>query len=183
MRLKTSLKAKSKGFTFLELIAVTAFLALLVAVVAPRLVPAKDSSDLRRFFSLSRALFTTAREDAISLGVPITVRIENETTLIATRANQDDSQRQDTIHSVAMPAGVTIGKAVSAGQEENTADWEVTFQPDGTCLGGGLQFDLDDEAYRSVTVRETDGAILYTTGEIQAQTEEKWTAGEHEKRF
>lgn len=165
------------------MVVVTALLVLATALVAPRLLSTQEGSETRRFFSDVRGLIIAARDEAILRGVPVSVEFAEDNSIVATRERLEDAMQTDTIRSLPVQPGVTASRTVLDGETVEQSDWKLTFYPDGTSLGGGVEFAVNGQPFRSVYVVHGLSSVALISGELPDPSEQKWTAGEHEKRF
>ncbi|MCW5724703.1 MAG: prepilin-type N-terminal cleavage/methylation domain-containing protein [Maricaulaceae bacterium] len=118
------------GYTLAELVVVLAIIALIVALVAPRLLTTSDAAEVRRAAALIETAARAARADARITGrdAAMIVDLQARTIEISPRGRVHD-----------LPRSVEI-EAVVADTELAQSRAAVRFFPDGGATGG--RFDL-----------------------------------------
>ncbi len=172
-----------RAFTLLELMIVVTLIAMCIAIVVPRFAPVRQSAETRRFYSEARALFVSARENAITEGTQHIVRIGDNSSLEELIPAADGSGAMQTVQTLALPTGITWGDAKVQTNSVDAAGWQMSFQPDGTCLGGGIEFQENGQTTRSFQIDSKTGNVTVYTTNLPDTSSDVWPAGEYEKRF
>ncbi|HSE46291.1 MAG TPA: type II secretion system protein [Gemmatimonadales bacterium] len=182
-----------RGFTFIEVSVMIVIITVLSALVLPNVVRMAEANRKRQFFSSLWHLAGNAHELAIMDRRTMSVRLDSsgrafklvEQPSPSTSGSQqtqqdagDDEERER--DSLDVPVGIDTGNFTSDGNNTDSANWEVKFYPDGTSDGGGLEV-TDNGRVRSLVIRR-DGSLNLIEGPMPELDEEKWPAGEIEKR-
>jgi prepilin-type N-terminal cleavage/methylation domain-containing protein len=184
---------RSRGFTFIEISVVIVIIMILSALVLPNVVRMSEANQKRVFFSSLWQLAGKAHELAImdkktsairldSSGKSFkVVEIDDQNPSQQTNQNPQQSDSNETEkETLAVPDGIDTGNFSSDGNSQDSGDWEIKFYPDGTSDGGGLEV-TDSGRVRSLVIRR-DGSLSLVEGNLPDLAEDKWQAGEIEKR-
>jgi prepilin-type N-terminal cleavage/methylation domain-containing protein len=142
------------GFTLIELIVTLFLLGVVAAVMAPSLGRSMDTIRARAEVSGMAAYLRAAREQAITSGVPIEVRLVPESlTLVILAAGSDvvRSSRGFTTLLAIEPDPPTAGT--------------VTFQPQGLSSGGAFRILARGNRQYVVVVDALTGRVSYRAAE------------------
>ncbi len=176
-------KSSRRGFTLLELIIVVTMIALIAAIVAPRMFQQSDSAtergDLRRMVSFVR----TAKETAVLRGVPVVLRVDVEGRLTTEIGESVDVEGARELNSMSAPRGYSLAERIAPGGSVSGDDLIVMFYPDGSTTGGAFTYNNargDDQL--TISINDRTGFVKAQRGEAEEQQETRWRAGELERR-
>lgn len=174
-RPQTSAKVTRRGFTLIELSVAIVVLALLSALVAPRLVALRSGQETRAAKFAIRDLAKDARMRAVQEGVTVVVRGSRPDRIEMVRVGATEGE-ETVIRSLDLPEGVRLGTGEGASSE-----WEIRFFGDGRAEGRGVEIEHDG-ALDSVLVA-ANGSVVLREGGLPQATTETWPAGENERRL
>lgn len=164
-----------RGFTLIELSVAIVVLALLSALVAPRLVSMRSGQEARAAKFAVRDFARDARMRAIQEGATVVVRGSGQSSIEMVRLGTTEGE-ESVLRSLELPEGVRVGSGDGA-----SAEWEVRFFTDGRAEGRGVEIEHDG-ATDSVVVA-ADGSVTLREGALPEPTQETWPAGENERRL
>jgi general secretion pathway protein H len=167
-----------RAFTLIEISVVILVIALLAAIVMPNLVRMKESRERREFYSRMNRFVSTARESAITENVTLAITLGSSGRSLVLVEEDVDGERER--RSLEFPDGVETSVSDASGLGA-TGDWRLRFYPDGGADGGGLEFS-DGGRIRSLQV-SPDGSVRMADGPAEVRQQEKWQAGDYEKRL
>lgn len=164
-----------RGYTLIEMIAVTVILALVAAVVVPNLGTFKDGQTRRSFINGLPRLADQARVSAVTSGQTIEVVYDGNSLAIQRPATDEDEA--NSMSREQLPAGIEVSKFQLKGEESSPEEWAVSFYADGTCDSGGLEL---DEGGRPIAVifRPKSASVLVQNGALGDLPPDRWQAGE-----
>jgi prepilin-type N-terminal cleavage/methylation domain-containing protein len=143
-------RASARGFTLIELVVTLFVLGVAAAVVAPAMGRSVDAIRGRAEVSGMAAYLRAAREQAITSGVPLEVRLVSETrTLLILVAGSD---------AVRSSRGFTTLLAIEPDPPTATT---VTFQPEGLSTGGVFRILAPGRRHYVVVVDALTGRVSY----------------------
>ena len=169
-----------RGFTLVEMVAVTVVLAMVAAIVMPNLAAMTRGQAVRSFRAALPRMVTQARELAIQQGSEVTIRFDNGSFVIE-RAAQDQNDDAQQISRVQVPGDVTPSKFEVGGSEAGDGDWAVKFYADGKADSAGVEFAEGNSFWYMLTDAQTGKARLLN-GEMPVQADEEWEAGTYVQR-
>jgi prepilin-type N-terminal cleavage/methylation domain-containing protein len=174
------LRARIKrGFTLIELSVVIVILVLMSATVYLRLVSTESSRAYRDFRLAVRRLGIEAHEEAISRKQIASVAYDESGPALTLMVEGDD-QAEAEIRRVELAPGVEATR-FSAGDSDSTgAEWRLRFYPDGRSDGGGIELDSSGQTFAMYA--EKSGAVHFADGSLPELRDERWPAGEYERR-
>ena len=144
----------------------------------------KESSEHRAFFNGLWQMAGEAREKAISSNRQVEMGLDSGTEefTISRKSNATDEDQDDVVlKTLSIPKGIDTGSlSQNNSDSSSTADWSVTFYPDGTSSGGSLQV-TDADRVRSLRI-QSNGTVNIIDGELPDETNDQWDAGELEQR-
>jgi type II secretory pathway pseudopilin PulG len=163
----------------MEMIIVVFILSLLAAMIVPNVANQQQGLQRREFFSALSRFCVNAREDAISEKKTLKLTLDSSrNAFVVSEVNDDGDQERSSLN---LAKGMETQDFTTNGESSNSAEWEVTFNSDGTSSGGGIELD-DGGRIRSLQVKP-DGSISLDDGPAEQEpAEDKWPAGETEKR-
>jgi prepilin-type N-terminal cleavage/methylation domain-containing protein len=171
---------KNKGFTLIELSAVIIVLALLSAVVVPRLAVVRNSVEAKLSLDAIQRLASRGRELAISSGTPVQMAF-NETDAQFELRQTVQNEESSIVGQTALHRDFSATR-FRAGQNDMTAsDWVVTFYSDATSDGGAIEVD-EGGIVRTFIIGSKNGLSRWQDGAMPASESDRWQAGEIEQR-
>jgi type II secretory pathway pseudopilin PulG len=168
---------RNTGFTLMEMSIILVVLALFAALVVPNVVAIKRSRDLAALEADVARLPVTGRNEARSARVPVALRVDDTDLVLERRPPDADPQ---VVKRVPLTGDLRIESARNANGLTDVATWTWTVYPDGSADAGGLEFS-EGQNRKSLTL-ETDGGSRWMSGDLPDDLDEKWPAGELEKR-
>lgn len=181
----TSPRAKSnqqnglkKGFTLIELVAVITVLAVLAALVVPRIVTLRDSADRQAFFAEVRQVASVARELAQQRNETATLRYDSDLPGFTIELETEDGDAE-TVREIVALAEITVENLRVNGEDRTESDWEVLFFADGRSDSGSIEVLASGLLYHLRIDRA--GRSTWAPGEAPEDTQ-KWEAGDLEQR-
>jgi prepilin-type N-terminal cleavage/methylation domain-containing protein len=168
-------RVNKAGFTLIELLIVVTVLVIVASAVTPWMISMKKTSDRRDLLSSIRRVAAEARERAIRTGHSTDVIYDDSASELQIEETGEDGEASVVEH-VKMTSGVTPQRFQMAGKDATSADFKLTFSPDGRSNGGGIEFDGF-----AISV-DQNGTNKFIDGTLPEQTDEKWQAGDLEKR-
>ena len=76
---------------------------------------------------------------------------------------------------------LTARSFVAGSTDATASDWQVTFYADGTSDGGSVEVNQGG-IVRTLVLGAKSGLAKWQDGEAPANEEDKWQAGEYERR-
>ena len=170
----------SRAFTYIEMLVVLAIMLMLISVVRPNLVILRQGQNRRQFKEKLRVFASEARLRAVNQ--IHTVSLGYDKTAKAFRMTDEAADGTTTdAQTLELPDGVTTGK-FSADKDEAQGDvWRVPIYADGLSAGGGVEFQIGDEAETFLIDRGT-GMGRWTTDKLDDMPPDRWKAGSYAKR-
>lgn len=170
------MKQRRRGFTLVEMSAVIIVLALVAAIVTPRLAAVLEANKVREYRRNVINLMGQARENAIRTG-QVTSVSHNDGEFRMQSGTEDSASVMQRVQAIDT---VRAENFETDGSPAGDSDWQISFYPDGTCDGGGFELSEggDTEAIR---ILKRNGQIYRTDGDL-ASTEDpegRWNAGEN----
>ncbi|CAN5421990.1 hypothetical protein BH11ARM1_BH11ARM1_06860 [soil metagenome] len=162
---------------------VIVIITILSALILPNVVGMKESSEHCAFFNGLWQMAGEAREKAISSNRQVEMGLDSgagEFTISRKSSPTDEGQDDQVLKRLSIPKGIDTGSLSQNGSDSSTADWAVTFYPDGTSSGGSLQV-TDADRVRSLRI-QSNGTVSIIDGELPDESKEEWSAGELEQR-
>ncbi|GDX40414.1 hypothetical protein LBMAG21_07060 [Armatimonadota bacterium] len=177
MSTHATLKLNRRGFTLIELSVVIVILALFAMLVVPNFVAMRRS---RAYFDLEASIARTPVDtynEARSSHRPVQLRIEGSA-LIMERLTTDSDPQQ--VKRVDFTSDIQVDRTLLNGDSTDISSWKWTVYPDGSADAGGVEFLVG--ASRKSLVLHKDGKSQWLSGDLPDATEDKWQAGEIQKR-
>lgn len=166
-----------RGYTLIEMMAVTVILSLVAATIIPNLGSFKDGQIRRSFFTNLPRLADQARNTAVRTGEPVEVRFNGNSLILQARPVLETDEQAAIFEQESLPRGVGITRLLKNGEESSEEEWAITYYPDGTSEAGGLEF---SEGGRPISMqfRPKAGSVVMQNGNLAEMPLEKWQAGE-----
>lgn len=171
---------KNKGFTLVEISAVVLVLALLAAVVVPRLSVVRNSVEAKLSLDAIQRLASRARELAISSGTPVQMAFNEADSQFELRQTIDDTE-SSVVSQAPLHSDFTMSQLRSGQNDLSAADWVVTFYADATSDGGAVELD-EGGIVRTLIIGSKNGLSRWQDGAMPANETDRWQAGEIEQR-
>ncbi|HLH10535.1 MAG TPA: hypothetical protein VKV77_01510 [Methylovirgula sp.] len=125
------------GFVLIDLVAATAIMALMIALVLPMIAEYTVSARMHLLLANTASLLRDARTVAIAENDDETATFDAEQRVIRFGHR-----------SVHLPADVALSVTSGGGCTSDGDVTEITFHPDGTNCGGVLRFARGEEVFR-----------------------------------
>lgn len=155
-------------------------LVLIAATVYVRLAAVESSRAYRDFRLAVRRLGTEAREEAIRRKQIASVGYDESSTQL-TLVLEGEDQEETVLRSTDVAEGVEATRFTAGEAESNAAEWRLRFYPDGRSDGGGIEFDSGGQVF--CLYAEKSGTVHFDDGNLPDLQEERWPAGEYERRL
>ena len=178
--MRTSRRARTSGFTLVELGVIVLVIALLSALVVPRMSVAKRSINAKLSLDAVQRLASRARETSISSGRPVSMSF-NETDRQFELKQQSDTGDENVVGSAALPDDFTANRFAAGESDMSSTDWKVTFYPDATSDGGTIELD-EGGILRTLVIGSKSGLAKWQDGATPDNQDNRWQAGEIERR-
>jgi type II secretory pathway pseudopilin PulG len=159
------------------MIVVIVVLAAIASLTVPNLVRAREAREKRDFEANLYRLASYARETAIQDRKTLSLGISDRAFAVY---EETEGEEETELRSLTMPEGVETGSMAAEGEDATSSDWRLRFYADGTSDGGGVELNNDGRV-RSLQIKP-DGTMSLIEGSLEETGNEKWTAGEIEKR-
>ncbi|GMV88395.1 MAG: hypothetical protein AMXMBFR81_13260 [Chthonomonas sp.] len=176
----TTRRRRQTGFTLIEMMVVTAILALVAMTVFPNLARIQDAGRKREFVRSLTSMAREAREQAILSASTVSLRLDDTSLVIESAGALEEDAR--TLRTKSMPDGFSAQRTNVDGLDSSSAEWELRFYADGSSDRGGIELADDTGALYSLVIDNDRGQARLVSGELPVLTEETWQAGEIERR-
>ena len=176
-RVRANLHSRKSGFTLIEMMVVVVVLSVLASLVVPNLVRAQEGQQKRDFEASLYRLASYAREKAIQEHKTISLSMSDRSFVVN---DVTDGGDENELRTLAMPEGVDTGSFAAEGEDSTSGDWKLRFYSDGSSDGGGVELN-NDGRIRSLEIKP-NGSMKLVEGSLEENDNEKWMAGEIEKR-
>ncbi len=176
----TTRRRRQNGFTLIEMMVVTAILALVAMTVFPNLARIQEAHRKREFVRSLTSIAREAREQAILSASTVALRLDDSSLVVESAGSVDQDAR--TLRTKAMPSGFSAQRTNVDGLDSSSAEWELKFYADGSSDRGGIELADDTGALYSLVIDNDRGQARLVSGELPVLTEETWQAGEIERR-
>lgn len=170
-----------RGFTFIEMGAVITIVVLAAMVALERVSATIPGERVRAFRADLHRLAVVAKERAASSSRATLLRMDGTGNSI--EVVQTDSDGNETsITAVAIPDPVRTREFQLRGATSTADEWQISFEPDGTCLAGGIGFWDGANMQFAVGFDPRTSEAVIVDGDIPDLGEDRWQAGELEIR-
>lgn len=175
------MKKSKRGLTYVELSVVILVLSLVVAIVVPNLHAFLRGENYREHvIRLERIGLTAGRAAAQSNG-EAALTFDSGTDEFVISTGEEDTEAASELR-VPLPLGFEATRFINGRAEANVSEWQVTFFTDGSCSGGSVEFIEGGSEMRTLIVRASDGRSSLIEGPAPEANQERWPAGEYERR-
>lgn len=171
----------SSGFTLIEMMVVITLLVLMAAMVVPNLARLREAQQKRDFVSGLATFARQAREEAITGGQSVRLRLgdgESALEIVTTDLTSGDER---TIRTRRFPDGFGTGQTRIEDTLAPGSEWQLTFFPDGSSERGGIEITEGQRVYALVLDNEI-GQPRLVEGNLPDLSQDRWAAGEIERR-
>ena len=164
----------------MEMMVVVALVATISGIVVPNLAGWAKAQEARSATEAVYRLAIRARDIAETEGTATELVYDSSQrsfTLERTSQDEEGEESTDVLASARLPEGVDPDAFRRDGADGNSADWKVTFRPDGTSTTGSVSLGtrtLQVDGYGRPTWSASDDPL--------PDEEEEWPAGELEQR-
>lgn len=173
----------------MELSAVIVLLAVLAAVIVPRLPAIRASQDAINFRNQLLNLSEFARESAIENQRTATLRFDENNNFVYELAEDEDEtslsdqqlEEQLAQQSIPIPENVDFIIYQTANTEVNQEDWQCAFYANGSADRASLEFEQNGRPYHFVISAE-QGLSRVFEGRLVEVEPDTWPAGDIEVR-
>jgi prepilin-type N-terminal cleavage/methylation domain-containing protein len=180
---------RQRGFSFIEVSAVIVVLALLAAIILPRLANARRSFELTTYRASLNTMATEARRRALQTGQPQTVRFDGNALALSSGTVQDqDTQTTDAdgttteaIRRLTTPEDTSWVAFRRRNEDVTQDDWRLTCYPDGSCDEVAAEFTQSGRRWLFRT-EPRSGRPIITEGNLSDLESTSWEAGDIERR-
>lgn len=174
------MKKNNLGLTYVELSVVILVLSLVVAIVVPNLHAFLRGERYREDVIRLERVGITAGRLAAEGGGSVRLTFDSGTDELVVSAGEEGTEGE-TESRVALPLGFEAVRFIAGRTESSVADWRITFYADGSCSGGSIEF-IEDSDSRTLVIRSNDGRSSLIYGPAPEPGQERWPAGELERR-
>lgn len=177
MPIKITSKPNRRGFTLIEMSVVIIVITLFAMIIVPSFIAMRRS---RAYFDLEASvarLPIDAYNEARSGNRPAQLRVEGNALVIERVTADSDTQE---IRRVELTSEMQVDRVQKNGESSDLTSWKWTVYPDGSADSGGVEF-LVGGSHKSLALHK-DGKSQWLSGDLPDATEEKWQAGEIQKR-
>ena len=170
---------RRRAFTLIEMMAVTAVLAILAGLVTPNIASSLKAGRKRDYLQAIQRLTVEARQIAESSGTAA-VLVADEDGGMEIQQTEPGAQEPSTLRRLPPVQGIVPNRFVSGANEVGSGDWEAQFFPDGTSDQAGLEFDEAGTTW-SLSI-DKHGVGRVSKSELQELQEDRWPAGDYVQR-
>lgn len=170
---------RRRAFTLIEMMAVTAVLAIIAGLVTPNIASALKANRKRDYLESIQRLTVEARQIAESSGTA-TALVADEDGGLQILQTEPGAQEPTTLRTVSAVQGIAPSRFVNGNDEVGAGDWQAQFFPDGTSDQAGLEFGEGGTIWSLAIDRHGNGHV--TKGELEEVQEDRWPAGEYVQR-
>ncbi|MCW5942980.1 MAG: GspH/FimT family pseudopilin [Fimbriimonadaceae bacterium] len=171
----------SNGFTLIEMMVVLTLLVFMAAMVYPNLARLRDAQEKRDFVSGLATFARQAREEAISGGQSVRMRLGDGDNSLEIVTTDVDSGDERTLRTRRFPDGFSTGQTRIEDAIAPGSEWQLTFYPDGSSDRGGIEITEGQRVYALVLDNEI-GQPRLIDGNLPDLSQDRWAAGEFERR-
>jgi type II secretory pathway pseudopilin PulG len=176
-----NVRRTSGGFTLIEMTVIIAVLLILSSAIVPRLLSFSQSQRERAFMQQLLAMTAEGREAAIRLGKDVTMQYDDSKNAFAMHY-QDDSQNDSTLQTVVLPPNFQASKFEVGPNTTGASDFKLTFYPDGTADGGGVEIGRNTTDITSISVDKATGTVSLLHDPLPEVSDQTWQAGDYVHR-
>jgi len=177
------------GFTLIEMVVVTAILAMMAALIVPNLVAIHESQLVRQAQAALLRLPSEAHNEAVRSGQPVILRVNGDA-IVMERWNESDTdadpqnpQEVQEVKSVSLGNVLQVDGARLNGNTTDTGSWRWITYPDGSAFSAGLTFRIgSNTGDRSLWIPANGGTPTWQNGELPDTSTDTWPAGELQQR-
>lgn len=171
-------RSSRAAFTLIEMVVVTAIVALMSALILPNLVAIQRSRMLRDEQAVLKRLPTEARNEAVKARVTVSLRVDGNE-IVMERENTKTNE-PESVKRVPVGNGFQVTGAQSGNDTSDVGSWKWQAFPDGTSDSGGLTFQVGSEQ-QSLWI-PADGPARWVGADLPQTTDNSWPAGDLQQR-
>jgi Tfp pilus assembly protein FimT len=164
----------------MEMSVIVIVIAMLAAVIVPRMQAMDESREHREFVTNLRRIAVQAREEAISSGEIVALTIDEASRQLVLERESGETGSQ-VVRRLALSPRVTASQFNVEGASSGSGNWRPQFYPDGTADPAGIEFSSGDTSFSLVIDRK--GFPRVEDGPIPDLSEEEWSAGDYAPRI
>ncbi len=190
-----------RGFTFVEVGAIIVVIALCAALVVPNLVASRRGQGERLLLTQLPAFVLRARNEALTRRATLRISFDGQSSAFvldlddqsqsqtqgrapnaaSSRSSNETQETGQPIALLSLPEGVSVDRFILNGSDSGEGDWGVRFFGDGTAESSTLEFRAPAESF-CLVIDARKGTGEVREGAVADQPEDRWEAGELEKR-
>jgi type II secretory pathway pseudopilin PulG len=165
------------------MIAVTAILLIMAALIVPNLVGMAHSRSVRDNEEAIERLPAAARIEAQRSGAPVILRIQDNALVMERCSPGEDplnADQTDTVLTLQINSDLRPDSAQEGGKSVDTGAWKWIAYPDGSAEVGGLTFTSGTTAGGTSTISlmiPARGEAIWSRGELPPPDGNQWPAG------
>jgi prepilin-type N-terminal cleavage/methylation domain-containing protein len=173
---------RRRGFTLLEAMLVSAVLALLASLVAPRLVAFQDSQRTLRDSQTIETIAEQAHSAAVRDRVVYVLTYDDTTNALKYEAEEAELATGETTSPTEQTLlnPWTVSDVSKGSSSETTSDFSVRFFGDGTAEATTASFTQNGVVFGLVITKE--GNVTVNRGAPTVQDQSEWEAGDLEQK-
>ncbi len=166
-----------RGYTLIEMSVVVTIIALLALVVVPNFTAIRRS---RAYFDLEASIIRTptdAYNEARNSKRPVQIRFDG-TSLVIERVIVDSDPEE--VKRIELTSDIQVESVQLGSSSSDLSSWKWTVYPDGSADSAGVSF-ITGSSHKSLVLHK-DGKSQWMDGDLPDSSDDKWQAGEIQKR-
>jgi prepilin-type N-terminal cleavage/methylation domain-containing protein len=173
---------RRRGFTLVEAMLVSAVLALIASLVAPRLVAYQDSQRTLRDSQTIETVAEQAHSAAMSGRVAYVLTFDGDTNSMKYEPEEADGATGETTEPTEQKLLNTwsVSDVAKGSSSETTSDFTVRFFADGTAEATTASFSQNGVIFGLTVSKE--GNVTVNRGAPTVQDQSEWEAGDLEQK-
>lgn len=178
---QTLSRVARRGFTLIELSVVIIVIAMFAAIVTPRLLAVRETTQSATFRMNVVRFFLDARERAIQQRTTLEVAWDGNAFSLTDPAAETDETEAEPSRRFALGQNATLAGTRIRGEDVSEDEWVAKFHADGTATDAAIQLDAGG-ADLTLVIDGESGKTRLERGTLDDLPERNWPAGEIEKR-